>query len=420
MGEHGSKRKIFVITQNYPYEQGEESFIEPELKVMVQSNKFDITIISNTCGGNKISFSLAQDLKCEKISNVSLAKRPVLTVRSCLVYFFSKQIKKERREIMKERQWFGKLWDSLLFFIRSEFFYNELQKRKIDLGQAIVYTYWCNVETLAIALHKKQYENMKLISRIHGFDLYDERTIYGRQPFRNIIDGKLNELFFIAQTGMDYYTAKMGNSSRYVLSRLGIRNNYPLDKIVDKQKYQDAFWLVSCSNIIPLKRIELIIDALSKINELKIKWIHFGDGVLRKTLKERASRCLGDKANISFVFEGQVDNQKIYEFYMENYVDCFITTSQTEGCPVTIQEAMSFGIPIIGTAVGEIPLMIRGNGILLNENPTTEQIAKAIDKVYRWSADKKKEARRQSRELWERYFNGEKNHKVFLENLLRL
>ena len=98
------KRKIIVITHNYPYVQGEESFIEPELKVMMQDEKFDITIISNTSEKGEIKFPLANKVKCEKIIEYSIMKRPLLVIKYCLLYFVSKQIKQERDEILKSEQ----------------------------------------------------------------------------------------------------------------------------------------------------------------------------------------------------------------------------------------------------------------------------------------------------------------------------
>ena len=62
--------------------------------------------------------------------------------------------------------------------------------------------------------------------------------------------------------------------------------------------------------------------------------------------------------------------------------DSFITTSSTEGLPVSIQEAMAAGIPIIGTNVGGIPEMIDGNGVLLSANPSNKEVAEAILRIY--------------------------------------
>lgn len=414
------KRKLIIFTQQYPYERGEETFIEPELKSLIQSDKFDITIIANGREDEKNTFVVDDRVKCLLIPNASLFKRPLLVIRYGLQFLFSKTTRSERKEILNCSECWGKFVDSLLFFLRAQIFYYDISCLSVDLNNAILYTYWCNVQTLAIALHKSKWNNIKLISRIHGFDLYDERATHGRQPFRALIKNNLDKLFFIGQTGMDYYVKKEGNSQKYVLSYLGIENRDLYETILDSQIRHEGCLLVSCSDIIPLKRVNLIIEALSLITDFDIKWIHFGDGSDRKRMEQLAKERLNHKENITYCFMGQTKNEEIMSFYKNNNIDCFITTTQSEGCPVSLQEAMSYGIPIIGTAVAEIPLMIKGNGILLKENPDIVEVAEAIRKIYFLSDERKKQMRNQSRKLWEECFDGDKNHKEFIQYLLEL
>ena len=150
---------------------------------------------------------------------------------------------------------------------------------------------------------------------------------------------------------------------------------------INKKKLTKSFLLISCASVIPLKRIDLIIRSLKNIKDFDLTWIHVGDGSMRIKMEKLAKKVLQNKMNISYIFKGYMDNEKIMDFYEKNYVDCFITTSETEGCPVSIQEALAFGIPVIGTAVGEIPLMIRKNGILLSANPKVEEITNAIKSI---------------------------------------
>ena len=415
-----NKKKLFIVTQTYPYGEDEKTFIEPELECLLKSEVFDITIISSAPKNSKQVIEVADELTIEWFENESILKSPIKVIANIFKYFFTNETKEERVEIWREDKKIGKYIESLFFYIRSQFFWDGIKQKKEEFRDSIIYTYWCNTETLAIAFHKSEMSNVKLVSRIHGYDLYDERTVYGRQPFRKIIDMQLDKLFFIAQTGKDYYVNKMGETSRYLLSRLGTKNNFLLEELEGKQKKHSSFLMVSCSNIIPLKRIELIIDALSEIDNLEIEWVHFGDGALRCSIEERAQEKLQHKGNITYSFMGQVNNEEILSYYKNNLVDCFITTSETEGCPVTIQEAMSYGIPIIGTAVGEIPLMIDGNGVLLNNNPTIEEIARAIQFISDMPEIQRHNMRYTSRKLWEKYFNAKINHQQFVKALVEL
>lgn len=414
------KKKLCIITQNYPYGYGEKSFIEPELKRLSEADKFDITIISTAQKGSELTSSMEENIRVVHIPSTSIFKRPFLSIKYGIQYFFSPNVKTERTDLKKDGITFGRLLYSVIFFIWASTFYHDLRKENFDLNQTIVYTYWCHVQTLAIAMHKKEWKNIRLISRIHGFDLYDERAAYGRRPFKKITDDKLDKLFFIAEAGLEYYLNSIDAefNEKYILSRLGTECRKSYDEIRAEQKETDAFVLVSCSSIIALKRVEIIIQALSLIEKIRIKWIHFGDGNERNEIEHKASELLDAKSNIQYDFRGQTSNSEILTFYKECFVSCFITTSQSEGCPVSIQEAMSFGIPIIATGVGEIPRMVEGNGILLSENPSPEEVACAIKQVGNASIEEVNRMREKSRILWEKYFDAEKNYKLFTERLV--
>lgn len=414
------KRKLYIFTQQYPYERGEKTFIEPELKALVQSNKFDITIITNGRKGKNKIFTVDECVKCRLIPLVSLVKRPFLAVKYGFQFLFSKKTRAERKAVLECSKCWGKFVDSLLLFLYAQMFYYDISRLSIDLNDAILYTYWYNIQTLAIALHKQEWKDIRLISRIHGYDLYDERAPHGRQPFRTFIKENLDKLFFVGKTGLDYYAQKEGNSYKYVLNYLGTINRDQYEAILNSQNSYEGCLIVSCSNIIPLKRINLIIEAMSLITEFDIKWVHFGDGSDREKIEQLSREKLGQKENVTYFFKGQTPNEEIMSFYKNNNIDCFITTTESEGCPVSIQEAMSYGIPIIATAVAEIPLMVKGNGILLKKNPDIVEIKEAIIEIYTLAEERKKHMRNQSRQLWEKYFNGDRNHKEFIQYLLEL
>ena len=107
---------------------------------------------------------------------------------------------------------------------------------------------------------------------------------------------------------------------------------------------------MSCSNLIKVKRIDLILESLSFIKNRKIDWFVIGDGPMRKYIEENEKRLDGD-INIKMV--GRLQNKEVYDFYKKENPDLFINLSSSEGVPVSIMEAMSFGIPVIATDVEE-------------------------------------------------------------------
>ena len=172
--------------------------------------------------------------------------------------------------------------------------------------------------------------------------------------------------------------------------------------------------------MIPLKRVPLIIEGLARITDIRIQWTHFGTGSHYEETVRYAGELLGGKENISFEMPGFVPVEEIMRFYKENCVDCFLTTSSTEGSPVSVQEAMAFGIPIIATAVGELPHMTDGNGILLSENPQPEDVSSAVARLWHMSDEETAKMCARSRTLWEQKYNAVENAEKFVRMLMEI
>lgn len=104
--------------------------------------------------------------------------------------------------------------------------------------------------------------------------------------------------------------------------------------------------------------------------------------------------------------------------YKEKSVDLFVNLSTTEGgAPVSIQEATSCGIPIIATNVGGNPEIVsERNGILLDQNPTPDEVAQALLKICD-NPEMASKMRKESRRVWEESYNAEVNFRAFAQRL---
>ena len=182
------------------------------------------------------------------------------------------------------------------------------------------------------------------------------------------------------------------------------------------------FIICSCSYVILRKRVDLIIKSLGEIEDARIHWIHIGDGSLEKDIKSLADDILGDKPNISYEFKGYMTSEQIMRFYNKNNIDCFISTTEAEGgCPVSISEAISFGIPVIATAVGGVPEIVKENfGVLLDSSGDISEISNAIVGLCKLPMERMMAMRLSARSFWENNFNAEINHAKFAEELLAL
>lgn len=407
-------KKLCLITKTFPFGNEEKAFLQYEVPLL--KNNFDLTVVAAELNG-ECEKECRTEYKTMKIEGKASLARKIVSVISFLC---KKEAWEEIFDIVKSGEWIcNRLLRMLMFGAAAETFWHNL-KAAYGINKntdALFYFYWWDYKCLGITMHKKKYSKIRIVTRTHGYDLYDERELYGKQFFKQQMERKLDKIFFISSYGKQYYVDHSGrdNKEKFLLCRLGV----PAQDIKWGEESGD-FILVSCSNVIPLKRIELIVQGLALISEIKIKWIHFGDGSEMENIKKMALDMLDNKENISYRFMGRVDNKSILDYYRNRLVSCFITTTSTEGNPVSVQEALSFGIPIIGTEVSDIPLMICGNGCLLPQNPVPKQVADAIVTMALKKPQERQIMRKKSYNIWKKDYDAEKNYAEFVQKLLEV
>ena len=273
-----------------------------------------------------------------------------------------------------------------------------------------MFSYW-HWSSLAIA--RTKYNSLK-IARAHGYDLYSN---INPQLYKKYILSKLDFVYPVSKRGMDEIKKQtnMNNVKSYFL---GTYNSTKID--FSKFKNSDIIKIVSCSRVVEVKRIDLIIRILQEIDpDIRIKWVHFGDGELLTKLKKQAHRSLSNKKNISYEFMGFKSNGEILKYYENNYntIDFFINTSVSEGIPVSIMEASSYGIIPIATNVGGTSELVDKNLIdFKNDDYVVKECIEIIKKYKELTTDKKRKQRQEVYKNWDLNFNAEKNYQKFYDN----
>ncbi|MGZ4098430.1 MAG: glycosyltransferase [Bacteroidia bacterium] len=209
--------------------------------------------------------------------------------------------------------------------------------------QPVLYFYWGdNLAWIIPYIKKKIPSNTRIVLRLHGSDLY-ENIKDNYAPLRNDVFSNSDLICTVSENGKNYLKKKYPlHASKISVARLGVFDN-GLGPLPGQKPI-----IVSVSNLIPLKRVGLIFDALQLL-DINLTWHHFGDGPLAAELKEQIKKR---RKGLDIELHGFVSNKEIIEFYMTSYVDLFINASTSEGVPVSIMEALSFGIPVIATNVG--------------------------------------------------------------------
>lgn len=400
------KKKLYLLLDDW---DNDRNFVGRELDVIY--DKFDVTIVCDTA-------HTPPDDRFDCLIYKEPAKYHML--KGMFKALFDKDTWTEimraatyRSEVRSHA--LTRISEALRFYVKSYLYYVFLKENNCYEDGVIYYLYWNFRKCYAITHEKDKYPNSRVISRIHGYDLYDDQIPSGFQPFKPVMDRKLDKLIFVSEHGMEYYLSKyhLDKSDKYELRCLGTSDHAKTVPYI----YRNEIEIVSCSRVDQIKRVGRIAEALSYINDVTVHWTHFGSGVLLEEVKKHCKELLDDKANITYELKGQVDNAAIHAFYREHQVDVFVTASSSEGNPVSVMEAMSYGIPIIAPAICNFPNMIKGCGIMVPPDCKAEDIADAIGRLANMPEKDIRQLRHDVRGKWDRSFNGDKNNNSFVELL---
>ncbi len=291
-----------------------------------------------------------------------------------------------------------------------------------EYDEVIIYSYWLFVPASVAVKLKEHLLKMgvkvkKVVSRAHGYDLYEERNSLKYLPEREYLLKNLDAVFTCSRDGERYLKEKYpAFAEKIFYSPLGTKDHGAVS-----HNKTDKFMIVTCSSLNPVKRVWRVADALSLYSgEKEIKWIHIGGSgkKLRKLENYTENKLLGK--NAAFEFKGQMTNDKVNDFYLSNPPDLFLNVSESEGVPVSIMEAASFGIPVLATDCG-------GTGEVVENSVTGKLIPKdfsdseLISEIKKFMFLKENEIKRMSeagRSMWAEKYNAEKNYSDFASKLL--
>lgn len=404
------KKHLLLVTEGFPFGESERPFLETEFRKLTQH--FSVTVLAVTQDLFPVAYPLDQDVKAYRVNGEEAGKMKWRYLYVLGEKETAQEIKRACSGVPLRNKWdrakviFG-------YRTRAEVCMKAMEGIARKHGTDIIYTYWCKWATLAAARMKEKNPQLKVVTRLHGYDLYVERT--GKilwQPFRKYITEQINRLIFVCGYGRDYYVDHWAGDcpEKCVVSYIGTRDHKRVP-----WEASESLSLISCSHVIKLKRVHLIIEGLALIpEEYQISWTHIGNGALLEDVRREAAEKLGNKPNITFRFTGPVPSGQVEEVYHRQAARLFITVSSTEGAPVSVEEALAMGIPAIGTRVGGIPDLIvdegeKKSGYLLSSDPEPGEIRDTICSYMDLADREKKKMSDNARNQWEASLNAEKN-----------
>lgn len=412
------KPDLVLVTSSYPYGYGEQ-FLALELEYLREA--FDrITVVPARIHGEprplppgvEVETTLGQSDPAQAGLNFWGLVRLVLyfpilaeLLRHPLLFISPERFK--RMTLYAFRALIGEYWFNWL-----------LDRRELDLDRTVFYTYWLGPLTWALTRVERKHPGMILASRVHGGEIYREQSDPPYLPFTEETLIGPEAIFNVSQHGRRFILDRYpGLLDRVEVSLLGVRDPGRPARGSD----DGVLRILTNAFLYPLKRLHLLVEGLEVLlgwqPDLRVEWTHIGDGPLRGELEEKARDFLEPRVKLKVL--GVIPNEEVYRHYQENPVDVLVNLSVSEGMPVSIMEALAFGVPVVATAAGGVPEVIgRENGWLLPLHPTPDQIAEGLAETFLISPQNK--IRQAARATYENNFQARINYPAFAQRLAGL
>lgn len=393
------KNVLFLFTNEYPCSKVLEHYIGHEISFL--SAAFEkVIIIPATTGA--IQKKIPPNVVVIDLFDKKWFSSSVVQMLTCFPFFFTVYI----RELFRKKEIkfsLKKLISEFKTFYNAYISGNAIQKyaslNSINIKQSAFYSYWFYHAPLISGILKQRGKIDSFYSRAHQADLYTEQ-FKGNESFYNFKMKQITKLVLADSRSLNYVSGKFPQyKHKFMVSHVSVSD------LGTNPSPEKEFVIVSCSSYSERKRIDLLAELIANYKSL-VKWIHFGF-VPPDVLKMYQEKFKNSENIKSANFLGDVSNEELMDFYRKNPVSVIVNVSLSEGLPVSLVEAASFGIPCIVTDVNGTPdIATSQNGFLIPVNFKAEEFYDCLNKV-----NEKGEALRQgARKLHLESFYAEKNY----------
>jgi glycosyltransferase involved in cell wall biosynthesis len=401
-----NKKLLYIFTEGFPCQAKSELYLKAELPHLCKA--FDKIYLVPSNGSVEQAFELAPNCEViQKSTAINLKASDKLTMLRWALSDFKKLV--SQKLFFKLIRYNLALLKQLILNVS---YYESLIKPNYASGNNIyLYAYWLSDCATTVALLKKKMPKVKAISRAHGYDVFENQTAFNFIPFRKLQFTYLDKIYSVSKYGAEHLKSKQKKQKQKVdVAYLGTHvEGEQLIKIEEM-----PFSMASCSIIREIKRLHLMIDILSNVS-FPITWHVIGDGDDLNKIKTAIKNLPN---HIKVIFHGFLTEMEIVNFYKTNSLNLFISLSRSEGLPVSMMEAQSFGIPIMSTNVGGCSeICNEQTGLLIEKEFNPKEVAQQIEQ-FKNSKKNTLEFKQQCKLYWEKNFNAEVNYKNFAKLIL--
>lgn len=397
---------LLVITSSYPLGGvTDPGFVEPEVEVLCK--EFDRVIFAPVLdSGPQLPLPPNATLTRAFIGSVSMAAR-IKGIFSAEVW---RHVWADRHHIKSLRHLRGAVATGIHALHSRDI----ILSLNLDPADTVVYNFWFTAPALGAAM----IPGIKNVTRAHRFDLYYEREMYLSHSWRDEALRNIDAVYTVTDDGAEYlHRHHPDHVSKISVARLG--STRPLGLNPPADRFDHTLTFLSISRMAPVKRIPLMLSLIKEYARRHpnhtINWIHIGDGEEMARVREEASRNCPDNLHIDL--RGLLSNKEVHSLLSSIHVDALLLTSESEGAPIVICEALSYGVPVIATDVGGVAELITpATGALLSPTPTNDEFESAILSVL----PRLEEMRKAARSHWQQHLDSSSLRRHFAHTLRSL
>ena len=225
-----------------------------------------------------------------------------------------------------------------------------------ESGKYTFYTFWCHYCTTAFALIPNA-GNAKIVSRAHGYDIFDHRVTYRSHYLRRQTFKRLTALYPQSSDGAEYILSHYP----FIADKISVQflGNTRIYHATNPPADSDEITFCTVARFHPVKRLPQTAALLCRLAAAhpgrRFRWILMGDGPDRPAIEAEARKA---PANLAIEMRGQMANADIQRLYATRHIDFFLLLSSSEGTPIALCEALAYGIPVVASHVGGMPTML--------------------------------------------------------------
>lgn len=411
--------ELLLLTKHFPFNRGDtpaESYLETEIVALGRAFRRILVVATEAEPRRSVSTPLPDNVQAVAIGVASDVRAKLrLALEGLALPVLGEVLEKEvldsEARLTPRRRLF------------QTYFIEKAHRKWVALEGVLetrgfvpshLYSFWLYDTALVAAWGAQRYPGSFAFARGHGFDLYAHRSPVDYLPARRYILSRLDLVLPCSEHGTEYLRRSFGGTTRAAIKTSYLGTQDLPDQSAERRS--GPFRIVSCSRMVPLKRVPLLAEAMAILGRrgLDITWMHFGDGPDMARIRELVRGSDHLRADL----RGNVPNAEVLREYTSSHFDLFVNVSQQEGLPISIMEAAGFGVPALATDVGGTAEIVRSgtSGWLLPAEVTPEVLAHTIESIVDLGDEDLAAMRRGARSVWLRHFRAADN----IEGLLRM